>query len=87
MKQLKPRGYILPFLPSDLQLKSTLTPREEYVFRKRFFVGETLETIAVEFERTKERIRQIEAKAIKKIYGRGAWQDLRNNHAKMKRLK
>jgi len=49
----------------------TLTPREEKVVRMRFGIGEksdhTLEEIGREFLVTRERIRQIEAKAVKKL--------------------
>ncbi len=45
----------------------TLTPREEKVLRMRFGIGEksdhTLEEVGQDFEVTRERIRQIEAKA------------------------
>src|SRR5205807_1858439 len=46
----------------------TLTPREEKVLRKRFGIGEatdhTLEEVGQDFEVTRERIRQIEAKTV-----------------------
>jgi len=49
----------------------TLTPREERVLRMRFGVGEksdhTLEEVGQDFEVTRERIRQIEAKALRKL--------------------
>ncbi|HIA13378.1 MAG TPA: sigma-70 family RNA polymerase sigma factor, partial [Nitrospirales bacterium] len=49
----------------------TLTPREEAVLRKRFGIGEpsdhTLEEIGQDFSVTRERIRQIEAKALQKL--------------------
>ena len=48
-----------------------LTPREERVLRKRFGIGlptdYTLEEIGKEFSVTKDRIRQIEAKALRKL--------------------
>ncbi len=50
---------------------STLTPREEKVLRMRFGIGEnsdhTLEEVGRDFEVTRERIRQIEAKALRKL--------------------
>src|SRR5664279_265417 len=50
---------------------ATLTPREEKVLRMRFGIGEksdhTLEEVGQEFEVTRERIRQIEAKALRKL--------------------
>ncbi len=49
----------------------TLTPREEKVLRRRFGIGEaadhTLEEVGQEFDVTRERIRQIEAKALRKL--------------------
>jgi RNA polymerase primary sigma factor len=50
---------------------ATLTPREEKVLRMRFGIGEksdhTLEEVGQEFDVTRERIRQIEAKALRKL--------------------
>ncbi len=50
---------------------STLTPREEMVLKLRFGVGEysehTLEEVGQKFAVTRERIRQIEAKALRKL--------------------
>jgi RNA polymerase primary sigma factor len=50
---------------------ATLTPREEQVLRLRFGIGErsdhTLEEVGVRFAVTRERIRQIEAKALRKL--------------------
>ncbi|MDF1555937.1 MAG: RNA polymerase sigma factor RpoD [Deferrisomatales bacterium] len=50
---------------------STLTPREEKVLRMRFGIGEksdhTLEEVGRDFAVTRERIRQIEAKALHKL--------------------
>jgi len=50
---------------------STLTPREERVLRKRFGIGlptdYTLEEIGKAFSVTKERIRMIEVKALRKL--------------------
>ena len=49
----------------------TLTPREEKVLRMRFGIGEksdhTLEEVGKSFDVTRERIRQIEAKALRKL--------------------
>jgi RNA polymerase primary sigma factor len=50
---------------------SSLTPREEKVLRMRFGIGEksdhTLEEVGQDFAVTRERIRQIEAKALRKL--------------------
>jgi RNA polymerase primary sigma factor len=50
---------------------ATLAPREEKVLRMRFGIGEksdhTLEEVGQDFEVTRERIRQIEAKALRKL--------------------
>jgi RNA polymerase primary sigma factor len=50
---------------------ATLTPREEKVLRMRFGIGEksdhTLEEVGQDFFVTRERIRQIEAKALRKL--------------------
>lgn len=60
----------------DLQEKvtsllRTLTPREAHIIRRRFGIGEledaTLEEIGVEFSVTRERIRQIEERALAKL--------------------
>jgi RNA polymerase primary sigma factor len=53
------------------QVLSSLTPREEQVLRLRFGIGEktdhTLEEVGSRFSVTRERIRQIEAKALRKL--------------------
>jgi RNA polymerase primary sigma factor len=50
---------------------ATLAPREERVLKKRFGIGEranhTLEEVGQDFDVTRERIRQIEAKALRKL--------------------
>jgi RNA polymerase primary sigma factor len=56
---------------STRKVLSTLTPREEKVLRMRFGIGErsdhTLEEVGRDFQVTRERIRQIEAKALRKL--------------------
>ncbi|MBN1283533.1 MAG: sigma-70 family RNA polymerase sigma factor, partial [Proteobacteria bacterium] len=53
------------------QVLASLTPREEKVLRMRFGIGEksdhTLEEVGRDFSVTRERIRQIEAKALRKL--------------------
>lgn len=53
------------------KILSTLTPREEKVLKMRFGIGEkndhTLEEVGGKFDVTRERIRQIEAKALRKL--------------------
>jgi len=53
------------------KILTTLTPREEKVLRMRFGIGEksdhTLEEVGRDFNVTRERIRQIEAKALRKL--------------------
>src|SRR4030042_1978413 len=50
---------------------ASLNPREERVLRMRFGIGErydhTLEEVGQDFDVTRERIRQIEAKALRKL--------------------
>ena len=50
---------------------SSLTPREDRVIRMRFGIGtqtdHTLEEVGKQFNVTRERIRQIEAKALRKL--------------------
>jgi RNA polymerase sigma factor, sigma-70 family len=54
-----------------IEVLSTLTPREEKVLRLRFGIEDgrtrTLEEVGKEFNVTRERIRQIEAKALRKL--------------------
>ncbi len=56
---------------NTLRVLSTLSPREEQVLKMRFGIGEranhTLEEVGQDFEVTRERIRQIEAKALRKL--------------------
>ncbi|MGH7254800.1 MAG: sigma-70 family RNA polymerase sigma factor, partial [Nitrospirales bacterium] len=53
------------------RILSTLTPREQLVIRMRFGIGQdepfTLEQVGQRLSVTRERIRQIEAKALKKL--------------------
>jgi RNA polymerase primary sigma factor len=53
------------------EVLSTLAPREERVLKMRFGIGEranhTLEEVGQDFDVTRERIRQIEAKALRKL--------------------
>jgi RNA polymerase primary sigma factor len=53
------------------EMLSTLTPREAKVLRMRFGLGmntdHTLEEVGKQFDVTRERIRQIEAKALRKL--------------------
>ena len=54
-----------------MEVLSTLTPREEKVLKLRFGIEDgrtrTLEEVGKEFNVTRERIRQIEAKALWKL--------------------
>jgi RNA polymerase primary sigma factor len=56
---------------STRKVLSTLAPREAQVLKKRFGIGEkvnhTLEEVGQDFDVTRERIRQIEAKALRKL--------------------
>ncbi len=60
---------------------ATLTPREERVLRLRFGIGvpseNTLEEVGREFQVTRERIRQIEAKALRKLKNPSRGRNLR----------
>ena len=59
------------FGEATTKILSTFTPREERVLRMRFGVGmntdHTLEEVGLQFSVTRERIRQIEAKALRKL--------------------
>ncbi len=61
----------LSLVEQTRRVLATLTPREEKVLRMRFGIGErgehTLEEVGREFKVTRERIRQIEAKALRKL--------------------
>jgi RNA polymerase sigma factor (sigma-70 family) len=45
----------------------TLTPRQQDIIHRRFFDGQTLEEIAIEMGHTRETIRQIEVRALRKL--------------------
>jgi RNA polymerase primary sigma factor len=53
------------------KILASLPPKEVKIIRKRFGIGEdvplTLEEVGLEFDVTRERIRQIEVKAIRKL--------------------
>ncbi len=72
-KILSPSDAVISLNLSEQTSKvlATLTPREEKVLRMRFGIGEkadhTLEEVGRDFEVTRERIRQIEAKALRKL--------------------
>jgi len=59
----------------------TLSPKEEKILRRRYGIGEdgshTLEELGREFDVTRERIRQIEVNAIKKLRGSAKGNDLK----------
>jgi RNA polymerase primary sigma factor len=59
---------------------ATLTPREEQILRMRFGIGQktdsTLEEVGKLFAVTRERIRQIEAKAMRKLRTTERWRNL-----------
>jgi RNA polymerase primary sigma factor len=63
-------------------LLASLTPREASVLRMRFGIGEkgdhTLEEVGRRFSVTRERIRQIEAKALERLRHQGRAEDLRS---------
>ena len=77
IKKLKRIGYLSEFSDAEASgslqsvFDACLTPREEKVIRMRFNIGEkkkyTLEAIGSEFGVSKERIRQIETKALRRV--------------------
>ena len=72
-KALSPGDAVISFglAEQTRRVLRTLTPREEKVLRMRFGIGEkadhTLEEVGRDFSVTRERIRQIEAKALRKL--------------------
>lgn len=72
-KVLSPGDSVVNTNLSDIikRVLATLTPREEKVLRMRFGIGEkadhTLEEVGQDFDVTRERIRQIEVKALRKL--------------------
>jgi RNA polymerase primary sigma factor len=76
---IEDKGAVLPIdavIQSNLRDATTrvlasLTPREERILRMRFGIGvnkdHTLEEVGIQFSVTRERIRQIEAKALRKL--------------------
>ena len=71
-REVKPYPATPPKLREQLvDVLSTLTPREEKVLKLRFGLEDgrtrTLEEVGKEFNVTRERIRQIEAKALRKL--------------------
>jgi RNA polymerase primary sigma factor len=70
---VSPQDAVISSNLSELTRKvlASLTPREEKVLRMRFGIGEkydhTLEEVGQDFDVTRERIRQIEAKALRKL--------------------
>ena len=73
--RLPARLLTAPWWPSrSIQALKSLTPREEKVIRLRFGLDDgrprTLEEVGRDFGVTRERVRQIEAKAIRKLHSR-----------------
>ena len=72
MYRFRPRQLHRPLLKEQLdEVLDTLTEREQKVLRLRFGMNDgrarTLEEVGREFDVTRERIRQIEAKALRKL--------------------
>lgn len=49
------------------KISTTLTPREEEIIKQRFFESQTLEEVGNDFNRSRDRIRQIEGRALRKM--------------------
>src|SRR4029079_2742296 len=87
---IEDKNAILPIaadIQSNLRASATrvlasLTPREERILRMRFGIGmnkdHTLEEVGKQFSVTRERIRQIEAKALRKLRPRSLSRILRS---------
>ena len=64
-------SYSIKFKRATTKILASLTPREERVLRMRFGIGmntdHTLEEVGSSSHVTRERIRQIEAKALRKL--------------------
>jgi len=60
------------------KILSTLTPREERLLRLRFFYNKTLREIGLLFNVNSERVRQIEAKALRKLKHPSRSKELKN---------
>ena len=71
VRVLTKRGWVVVASETTTRVLASLTPREERVLRMRFGIGmntdHTLEEVGQQFSVTRERIRQIEAKALRKL--------------------
>ena len=73
LHRVEPRGrpHEMRRIESTREILSSLTPREAKVLRMRFGIDmntdHTLEEVGKQFDVTRERIRQIEAKALRKL--------------------
>jgi len=69
-----------PRPPYPREVLATLTPREEQILRMRFAIDQntdcTLEEVGKRFAVTRERIRQIEAKTLRKLRTTERWRNL-----------